>query len=87
MIKAVGNRLVVLPIEEKQDVSRLIITLKGEDQLQAIVMAKGNEVDDNVSVDDIVIIRCHGGVPFKLDGVDYLSIIQSEIMAVTRLDE
>lgn len=83
MINAVGNRLVVKEIIAERKAGTLILTNEGDKQINARVIAKGSDVDDHVDIDHIVVIRKMGGMPFTLDGEEYLSVVQHEVIAVT----
>lgn len=85
MILAVGKRLVVEEIipEPKKSPSGLIIPSQKE-EVKAIVVAVGSEVDGNVDKGDIVILPHETGIEIKIEQKNYLSIIENQILAVIR---
>lgn len=81
MIGAVGKRLVVREIVEHDEKVGNLILNKRKDQVRAEVMSFGSEVDKSISLHDIVILPPETGIQIKINGEDYLSINENQILA------
>ena len=87
MITPLADRLVVLPRQaDTVTKSGLIIPdIAKEKQQIGRVIAVGPGTSEEtmyVSVDQEVLYGKYSGTPFELDGVDYLIIRQSDILAI-----
>lgn len=88
MIKSVAERLVARPISFEKKPKKGILLLPDENAPRwAEVVAVGSDVDDSVMVGDFVLLQSQAGIPIKIGDVEFLSIIQREILAVVATEE
>ncbi len=85
-IKPLGDRLIVKPIERETMKGGIIIpdTAK-EKPLQGEVVAVGNGTKDEemvIKVGDNVLYGKYAGTELELDGVKYLIMRQSDVLAI-----
>ena len=90
-VKPLGDRVVIKNCEaEETTKSGLILTsaAKEKPQMSEVVavgpggMVDGKEVVMTLSVGDRVIVGKYSGTEVKLDGVEYMVVSQSDILAV-----
>ena len=86
-IRPLGDRVLVEPIEEKeQTVGGIIIpdTAKEKPQQGTVVAAGPGKKDEamEVKVGDVVIYGKYAGTEVSVDGKDYLIMKQSDILAI-----
>lgn len=81
MIKAFGKRIIVEEVEIEVKKSSLLILPDKKSHITARVVTYGSEVDSNIDIGDIVYLLTETGVPVNIGGSDYLSIIESQVIA------
>jgi co-chaperonin GroES (HSP10) len=81
VIKAPGKRLIAAKIEEKIRHGMLIMPDHGE-TFKATIMAVGEGVSSNIQIGDICLLKRLSGFPFKALGIELLSIVEQEIIAI-----
>jgi co-chaperonin GroES (HSP10) len=82
MIKALGKRIIVEVVNlETPKASLLLIVPTGKELITARVIAVGSEVDHNVDYLDIVYLYPGTGREVKIDGSEYLSITEDQVLA------
>ncbi|MCD6092282.1 MAG: co-chaperone GroES [Bacteroidales bacterium] len=86
-IQPLGDRVLVKPLaaEEKTAGGIIIPDTAKEKPLKGLVMAVGKGIDDKaltVKVDDTVLYGKYVGTEVNLDGIDYLIMQESEILAI-----
>ena len=82
MIKAAGKRLVVRELEEPEEIKNgLILPNKKKEQVRAEVISMGTEVDNMISLHDIVYLMPEHGIPILINGQPYLSIVENQVLA------
>jgi len=91
-VKPLGDRVLVQPIDEKEEVKGGIIipdTAKEKPQEGKVVALgtgktddNGNKVEFNVKVDDKVLISKYGGTEIKIDGDNYLIMREDDILGI-----
>jgi len=91
-VKPLGDRVLVQPIDEKEEVKGGIIipdTAKEKPQEGKVVALgtgktddNGNKVEFNVKVDDKVLISKYGGTEIKIDGDNYLIVREDDILGI-----
>jgi len=85
MIAACGKRLIVKEVKDKKETKGiLILPTQKKDQIFAEIVAYGKEVDMPLNVGDFVIIFNDSGVPFEVDGVEYISMLENQVLALWR---
>jgi chaperonin GroES len=92
MIKPLGDKVVVLPLEEEAKSAGGIIlpdTAKKKPQEGKVVAVGPGKVLDNgkrnqmaVKVDDVVVFAKYGGTEVTIGGIDYVILDQDSIFAV-----
>lgn len=92
MIKPLGDKVVVLPLEEEAKSAGGIIlpdTAKKKPQEGKVVAVGPGKVLDNgsrnqmsVKVDDVVVFAKYGGTEVTIGGKDYVILDQDSIFAV-----
>ena len=92
MIKPLGDKVVVLPLEEEAKSAGGIIlpdTAKKKPQEGKVVaVGPGKVLDDgsrnqmSVKVDDVVVFAKYGGTEVTIGGIDYVILDQDSIFAV-----
>ncbi len=82
MIKAVGKRLLVQVIEDTSDKKGFLIVPSEKKNFTALVVAIGGEVDKNIDVGDVVHLLHDTGMPVSVNGFEYLSIVENQVIAV-----
>jgi chaperonin GroES len=91
-ITPIGDRVLVKPLEEKEQVRNGIIipdTAKEKPQEGEVVALGTGKLDDEgkkiaftVKVGDKVLISKYGGTEVKVDGVNYLIMREDDILAI-----
>lgn len=86
-IQPLGDRVLIKPVaaEEKTAGGIIIPDTAKEKPLRGQVIAVGKGIDDKaltVKVDDFVLYGKYVGTEVNIDGVDYLIIPESEILAI-----
>jgi len=91
-VKPLGDRVLVQPIDEKEEVKGGIIipdTAKEKPQEGRVIALgtgkvddNGNKVEFNVKVDDKVLMSKYGGTEIKIDGENYLIMREDDILGV-----
>ena len=90
-IKPLGDRVVIKMLESEETTKGGIILAGSskEQPLTAKVIARGNgeyvngqKIEMCVNSGDMVLIPKNSGTPFTLEGVEYIIIPQSEILAI-----
>ena len=91
-VKPLGDRVLVQPVEEDEQVSGGIIipdTAKEKPQRGAIVAVGDGKTDDSgnkialsVKAGDIVLYGKYAGTEISLDGEDYLIMSEGDVLAV-----
>jgi len=84
MIKASANRLIVrdIELEKAPESTKILILPKNKQNVMAEVIATGKEVDYNIGEGDMVLILHDTGIPVEIEGIQYLSITESQILAI-----
>jgi co-chaperonin GroES (HSP10) len=87
MILAAAKRLVVKEIvsDEVPQKGLLILPTKKE-QVLAVVVATGIEVDQQIKPNDLLYLPDNTGIPLEIEGEEYLSIVENQILAIVRED-
>ncbi|MBT3601730.1 MAG: co-chaperone GroES [Candidatus Latescibacteria bacterium] len=91
-VKPLGDRVLVQPVEEDEQVSGGIIipdTAKEKPQRGAIVAVGDGKTDDSgnkialsVKAGDVVLYGKYAGTEISLDGEDYLIMSEGDVLAV-----
>lgn len=82
MIKACGKRLIIKEIEEEiEDRKSIVIVPKKREQVRGIIIALGSEVDQALNLGDLVILPDDHGIHITIDGDQFLSISENQILA------
>jgi co-chaperonin GroES (HSP10) len=81
MIKACSKRLIVAEIEEKEEKKSVLILPTQRDQVRAVVVSVGSEVDKNIKTGDIVYLPLDTGIQVEIWGQEMLSITENQILA------
>jgi chaperonin GroES len=92
MIKPLADRVVVKPITQEEKTKGGIVlpdTAKDKPQEGEVIavgpgriLDNGTRLNPEVKVGDRVIFSKYSGTEFKLDGVEYLILRESDILAV-----
>lgn len=82
MIAACGKRLIVKEKIQEKDPKSLLIIPQKKDQIFAKIIAFGKEVDMPLQIGDFVIIFNDSGVPFEVEGKEYISILENQVLAL-----
>lgn len=83
MIKAVGKRLLVQVIDDASEKKPFLIVPSERKNFRALVTAIGSEVDKEIMVGDVVHLLHDTGMPVSVNGFDYLSIVENQVIAVS----
>ena len=91
-LKPLGDRVVVTPTEQEEVTNTGIFlpeTAKEKPQQGKIIAAgpgarkeSGERAEMEVKVDDTVLYARYGGTSIKLEGVEYLILKESDILAI-----
>lgn len=91
-IKPIGDRVLVKPLDEKEQVKNGIIipdTAKEkpqEGEIAALGTGKlddeGKKIEFTVKVGDKVLISKYGGTEVKVDGVNYLIMREDDVLGI-----
>ncbi len=91
-IKPLGDRVLVRPLEEKEQIKNGIIipdTAKEKPQEGEVIALgtgktddNGNKVEFTVKKGDRVLISKYGGTEVKVDGVGYLIMREDDILGI-----
>ena len=91
-IQPLGQRVLVKRLEEEETTAGGIIipdSAKEKPQEAEVITVgtggkddNGNDITFNVKVGDKVLISKYGGTDVKLDGIDYLILMESDILGV-----
>jgi chaperonin GroES len=96
-LKPLGDRLIVLPLEEEQLTSAGIVlpdTALERPQRGTVVAAgpgersreTGEVIPMDVAEGDVVVFSKYGGTEIKIDGEDYLILRESDVLATVAGD-
>jgi chaperonin GroES len=82
-IQPMGARILVKPLEQESKTnSGLFLPETAKEKPQTgLVVAVGDDEDIKVKVDDRILFAKYTGTEFKLDGVDYLLMDCSDVLA------
>ncbi len=82
-IQPLGARILVQPLEQQsRTASGIILPETSKEKPQTgLVIAVGDDEDIKVKVDDKVLFAKYTGAEVKFDGVDYLLMDHSDILA------
>ncbi|MEW6045194.1 MAG: co-chaperone GroES [Bacillota bacterium] len=93
-VRPLGDRVLVKPIEQEERTKGGIVlpdTAKEKPQLGEVIaigtgrlLENGQRVPLEVKVGDRVIYAKYGGTEVKLDGVEYLILRESDILAIQK---
>jgi chaperonin GroES len=93
-LKPLGDRLLVKPIEQEEKTASGIIlpeTAKEKPQEGEVLAAgpggrkeDGTRIEMDVKVGDIVLYAKYAGTEIKMDGVKYLILRESDVLAVVQ---
>lgn len=86
MILSCAKRLVVAEIEEQEEKRSVLILPSRRDQVRAIIISMGSEVDKNLKPGDIVFVPNDTGIHIDIDGTKFLSISENQILAALRIE-
>lgn len=81
-----GNRVLVVPIEEEEIVRGLIISaIKEKNIKRGEVVSLGNAIEGNeISIGDIVLYEKIYGTPIEYDNCEYTMLRYDNILAVIK---
>ncbi len=82
-IQPMGARVLIKPIEQENKTSSgLLLPETAKEKPQTgLVVAVGDDEDIKLKVNDKVLFAKYTGTDFKLDGVDYLLLESSDVLA------
>jgi len=82
-IQPLGTRVLVHPLEQQsRTASGIILPETSKEKPQTgLVIAVGDDEDIKVKVDDKVLFAKYTGTEVKFDGIDYLLMDHSDILA------
>ena len=82
-IQPMGARILVKPLEQESKTSTgLYIPETAKEKPQTgVVVAVGDDEDIKLKVDDKILFAKYTGTEFKMDGVEYLLIECSDVLA------
>ncbi|HTP08202.1 MAG TPA: co-chaperone GroES [Anaerolineae bacterium] len=82
-IQPLGTRVLVQPLEQQsRTASGIILPETSKEKPQTgLVIAVGDDEDIKVKVDDKVLFAKYTGTEVKFDGIDYLLMDHSDILA------
>jgi chaperonin GroES len=82
-IQPLGARVLIQPLEQQsRTASGIILPETSKEKPQTgLVIAVGDDEDVKVKVDDKVLFAKYTGTEIKLDGIDYLLMDHSDILA------
>jgi chaperonin GroES len=82
-IEPLGARVLVQPLEQQsRTASGIILPETSKEKPQTgLIIAVGDDEDIKVKVDDKVLFAKYTGTEVKLDGIDYLLMDHSDILA------
>ncbi len=91
-LKPLGDRLVIKPLEQEEQTSSGIFlpeTAKEKPQQGTVIAAgpggrkeSGERIAMDVNVDDKVLYAKYSGTTIKLEGVEYLILKESDVLAI-----
>ena len=88
MIQAVGKRIIAHKWEEKLPKGTLLLIAPDRNQPPFVqVIAVGSEVGYAVDVGDLLILQPFAGFTFEVDGQEYISLSEDEILALIREEQ
>lgn len=82
-IQPMGARILVKPLEqESKTTAGLYLPETAKEKPQTgIVVAVGDDEDIKLKVDDKILFAKYSGIEFKMDGVEYLLMDCSDVLA------
>lgn len=82
-IQPMGARILVKPLEQESKTSTgLYIPETAKEKPQTgVVVAVGDDEDIKLKVDDKILFAKYTGTEFKMDGIDYLLMECSDVLA------
>ncbi len=82
-IQPMGARVLIKPIEQENKTSSgLLLPETAKEKPQTgLVVAVGDDEDIKLKVNDKVLFAKYTGTDFKMDGVDYLLLESSDVLA------
>lgn len=82
-IQPMGSRILVRPLEQEAKTSSgLYIPETAKEKPQTgLVVAIGDDEDIKLKVDDKILFAKYSGTEFKMDGMDYLLMECSDVLA------
>lgn len=82
-IQPMGARVLIKPLEQENKTSSgLLLPETAKEKPQTgVVVAVGDDEDIKLKVDDKVLFAKYTGTEFKLDGVEYLLMECSDVLA------
>lgn len=81
---ALGRKLLVEEIDLILPKAILILDLKVKEIITAQVVSIGSDVDNGISLYDIVYIKANAGIKLDINGEELISIWQDEVIAAWR---
>ena len=83
IIQPLGARVLIQPLEQQsRTTSGIILPESSKEKPQTgLVVAVGDDEDIKVKVDDKVLFAKYTGTEVKFDGIDYLLMDHSDILA------
>lgn len=87
VLKAVNNHLVVVPFKKEDKTAGGIIvpdTAKNEPQITCKVISTGEDVTDEIKVDDIIFCHERAGMDIMTGGVIYKVIKSDEVYCTVK---
>ncbi len=82
-IQPMGTRVLIKPIEQENKTSSgLLLPETAKEKPQTgLVVAVGDDEDIKLKVNDKVLFAKYTGTDFKMDGIDYLLLESSDVLA------
>lgn len=82
-LQPMGTRLLIQPLDqESKTASGLLLPETAKEKPQTgLVVAVGDDEENKLKVNDKVLFAKYSGPEFKLDGVEYLLLESSDVLA------
>ena len=82
-LQPMGTRLLIQPLDqESKTASGLLLPETAKEKPQTgLVVAVGDDDENKLKVNDKVLFAKYSGTEFKLDGVEYLLLESSDVLA------
>lgn len=82
-LQPMGTRVLIQPLDqESKTASGLLLPETAKEKPQTgLVVAVGDDEDVKLKVDDKVLFAKYSGTEFKLDGIDFLLLESSDVLA------